>query len=208
MPDRGADAGCDERRERAQPLARRRRARLGRAPHVVVERRHREGDRDVRARRRLGEQLGVADDHRPAGDDREWLPRVAEDLDAGAREPVAALGGLVRIGRGADRDRLTAPRRPRELAAQHLGDVHLDADRGPVAVVGGAVGPLFERPDVTEGAAVHAAHIRVQRPVERHSLHPVQRGPARLFAVLRPPRAQHRTYVRVVAPTDILRRLI
>ena len=41
-----APTSCDE---RAQPLARRGRPGLGRAPDVVVERRHRERDRDVGA---------------------------------------------------------------------------------------------------------------------------------------------------------------
>ena len=40
-----------------------------------------------------------------------------EHLEAGAGQPVAALGRLVRVGRRADRDRLALPRAARELRA-------------------------------------------------------------------------------------------
>ena len=100
---------------------------------------------------------------------------VGEHLEAAARQPVAALGGLVRVGGRADGDRLALPRRPRELAAEHLDDVRLDADRAAVAVVRGAVGSRLEGADVAERAAVDAAHVRVQRPVEGHPLDAVER---------------------------------
>src|SRR4029079_7611762 len=105
---------------------------------------------------------------------------------------------LVGVGRGADRDGLASPRRPRELLAQDLRHVHLDADRAAVAVVEGPVGAQLERADVTERAAVRAAHVGVQRPGEPHALHAVERAPARLLAVLDPrlQAGKHRTYVR------------
>ena len=62
-----------------------------------------------RCPRRLGEQLGVAHDQRAARDDRERIGDVAQHLDAGARQPVAPLGRLVRIGGGADRDPARRP---------------------------------------------------------------------------------------------------
>ncbi len=43
---------------------------------------------------------------------REGVVRLCERLDAGARQAVAALSGLVRVGGGADRDPLALPRRP------------------------------------------------------------------------------------------------
>src|SRR6185437_16680927 len=46
------------------------------------------------------------------------------------------------------------------------------------------VGARLEGADVAEGAAVDAAHVRVQGPVERHPLDPVERAAARLLAVL------------------------
>ena len=90
------------------------------------------------------------------------------------------------------------PRRPRELAPQHLGDVRLDADARAVAVVRRTVGALLERAHITERAAVDAAHVRVERPAEAHPLHPVECGAARLFAILdgHPRGPSYRTYVR------------
>ena len=109
----------------------------------------------------------------------------------------AALGRLVRIGGRADRDRLALPRSPAELAPEHVGDVRLHPDRAPVAVVGGPVGSLLEVADVAEGAAMDAAHVRVQRPLERHAANGVQGGPARFEPVLGAHRAEYRTYVRI-----------
>ena len=54
------------------------------------------------------EHVDVAHDQRPARDDPERRSPRAEHLDARARQPVAALGGLVRVGGGADRDLLAA----------------------------------------------------------------------------------------------------
>ena len=153
-----------------------------------VERRHRERHRHVGALRRLDEHVDVAHDQRAARDQRERVRGLGEHLEAGARQAVAALGRLVRVGRGADRDRLARPRAARELAPQHVGDVDLDADRGAVALVRRAVGAQLEGADVTERAAVRAAHVRVERPAERHALHAVERDLARLLAVLRPHR--------------------
>ena len=102
---------------------------------------------------RLREHVDVADDQRPAGDDAERARRLTQGLDAAARQPVAALGGLVWVGGRPDRDRLVAPRGSGELRAKHLDDVRLDADRPAVAVVVGPVGSKLEGPHVAEGAA-------------------------------------------------------
>ena len=158
---------------------------------------HREGDGDVGAPGRLLQDVDVADDQRPARDDHERRVGAAEHLDAGPRQAVAPLRRLIRVGGGADRDRLARHERRRELACQHLGDVHLDPDRAAVAVVGGPVGAPLERADVTERAAVHAARVGVQRPGERHPLDPVERAPALLLAVFDPHPEQNRTYVRI-----------
>jgi hypothetical protein len=45
------------------------------------------------------------------------------------------------------------------------------------------VGALLERPHVTEGAPVDAAHVGVERPAEGHASDMVQRGLARLFPI-------------------------
>ena len=135
-------------------------------------------------RRRLLEHVDIPPDERAAGDDRGGGAGTRELDDARPGEPVATLGGLVRVGGGADRHLLPRPRAPRELGAENVGDVRLDADRAAVAVVGGPVGPLLESADVTERAAVDAAGVGVQRPGERHPLDAVERGAAGLLAVL------------------------
>ncbi len=132
----------------------------------------------------FGEHVEVAHDQGAAGDEAERVRALGERLEAAAREPEAPLGGLVGVGGGADRDALASPGGARELAAEHLDDVLLHPDRGAVAGVGRPVGAQLERPDVTERAAMDAAHVRVERPVEGHPGDPVQRRLARLDPIL------------------------
>src|SRR5262249_5373201 len=87
---------------------------------------------------------------------------------------------------GADDDLRALPRRACEFSREHCCDVDLDADRRAVALVRRPVGPTLERADVTEGAAVRATHVGVQRPLEHHPPHAVEGAPARLLAVLDP----------------------
>src|SRR5262249_37618962 len=98
----------------------------------------------------------------------------------------AALGRLVRIGGRSDGDVVLLPAAPGELAPEHVGDVDLHANGAAVLVARRAVGPPLEGADVTERAAVRAAHVRVERPLERHALDAVQRRLAGLLAVLDP----------------------
>jgi hypothetical protein len=80
------------------------------------------------------EHVDVADDQRPARDDPERIRRVAEDFDARAREPVAALRRLVRASVAApDHDAVALPHDAREPRRKHRGDVRLDADAEPYA---------------------------------------------------------------------------
>ena len=139
---------------------------------------------DVGTARGLGEHVDVADDHRAAGDDAERVAGRRERLEAAARQAVAALRRLVRIRRGADHDALVRPALPGELAPEHLDDVDLDPDRPPVAVIRRPIRTLLERADVAERAAVGAAHVRVERPRERHAADAVQRRPAGLLPIV------------------------
>src|ERR671931_359337 len=168
--------------QRVDPLAQRLRLRL--APDVLVERRDRERDRDVRPARGLDEHVDVADDHRPARDDAERVVGLGERLEAAPRQLVVALRRLVRVRRRADRHDLVLPGCARQLAPQNLDDVDLDPDRAAVAIVEGPVGPALEGPDVAEGAAVDAPHIGVERPVEHHPLDPVEGALAGLLSIL------------------------
>ena len=62
-------------------------------------------------RRQRREHVEVADDERTAGDDRERRSRRGQLDEARTGQPEPPLGGLVRIGRGAERDLLALPRR-------------------------------------------------------------------------------------------------
>src|SRR5258705_336272 len=86
---------------------------------------------------------------------------------------------------GWPRRRAPPARRPRELDTQHVGDVDLDSDAGAVTVVRWSVGTPLVRAHVAVRAAVHAAHVRIERPLEPHALDAIERRPARLFAILR-----------------------
>ena len=179
-----ADTRVDEPSHDLEPLARRRRTRLGRAPDPVVQRRHRNVDGHLCPLCSLLEHIDIAPHEWPARDDRGRGARPRELDDARPGEAVAPFGRLVRVGRGSDRHLLARPRSAGELGTEDVGNVELDANRAPVAIVRGTIGPLLEGADVTERAAVDAAGVRVQRPGEWHSLDAVQRRAARLLAVL------------------------
>src|SRR4029079_15532727 len=97
---------------------------------------------------------------------------------------VPALGRVVGIGCRAEDDAIALPRPPAELASKDLDDVRLDPNRATIAIVRRAIGPLLEASELAEVAAMGAAHVRVERPAERHAAHAVESGPARLLAVL------------------------
>ena len=181
--DTGGDAGIGEDADRAQALSRWGDTGLEAGGERLIHRRDAHADHDGHPPRRLREHVEVADDEWPARDDAERRACAREDLDAAAGQPVTTLGRLVRIGGGADRDRLAAPGSAMELRAQHLDDVDLHAHACPVALVRGAVGAAFETAHVTECAAMRAAHVRVEAPVEAHPGHPVERRATRLLAI-------------------------
>src|SRR5439155_936076 len=115
----------------------------------------------------------------------ERVARCGQDLETLPREPVITLDGLIGIGGRADRDAFTAPRTARQLLAQHLGHVRLHAHGLAVLLARRPVGPALVAADIAVGAAVRAAHVGVQRPLEGHPLHRVQRAPAGLLAIHR-----------------------
>jgi hypothetical protein len=135
----------------------------------------------TRRARRL-EDIQVAHDERPTGDDAERRPVGGEVPDAGPREAVATLGRLIGVGRGADDDLVAGPGGPAELGGQDLGDVHLDPHRAAVAVVPGAIGPGFERAHVAERAAVSTAHVGIQGPGKGHAPDGIERRPTGFLA--------------------------
>ena len=163
------DAHVGEPRQRLEAAGRRRRARLGHAPHVLVERADRERRAEQAATGRVREDVSIAHDHGRLGEDRERVTGRRERLGDTAREPVAALARLVRVGVRAERDRVTRPLRVGELGAEAFDGVDLDDDAllevlaavEPEVLVGGACEAVRAR--------VAAAAIRVDREPERHA---------------------------------------
>ena len=95
-----------------------------------------------------------------------------------ARQPVVPFDRLIRVGRGAERHQLARPRRPIELARQHLDEVALHQNHRRELVVGihFELDVIAAREAVV--AAVGAAAVGVERPAEGHPLDAVQRGAA------------------------------
>ena len=120
---------------------------------------------------------------RPAGHDREGVhtPQLHEARAGERKRPSAGWYGSVAVPRATSsrchdggRAHVRAPRR-------------CSASRGSsaVAVVRRTVGSLLEVAD-EQNAAVHAAHVGVERPLERHATDLRQRRLARLDSVLDP----------------------
>src|SRR5947199_278530 len=80
--------------------------------------------------------------------------RVREHAETRARQTIAPLRGLIRIGGGADRHELARPRLAQELVAQHVRDVDLHADARAVTVVERPVGAQLVRAHVAVRAAM------------------------------------------------------
>ena len=162
------DAGRRQPRDRLDARARRRRAGLGGAPDLLVERA--DGERSsapARATRRLGQQVEVAQDHRRLGQDRERVAGRRQLADDAARQPVAALGRLVGVGVRAHGDELAAPARARQLGAQPLDGVDLDHDAALEVAARVEAEVLVGRPGEAVGAGVRAAAVGVDRVAER-----------------------------------------
>ena len=153
------------------------------APRVLVHRRHAHVDRAAGGARLLLKHVDVPDDHRSFGHETDRRPAARQRLDGLARQLVVPFDRLIRIGRGADRDLLPCPRRPIQLAPEHVDDVVLDENDRRELVVGVHLELHVIAPGETVMTAVRAAAIRVQRPAERHALDAVQRRPAGDFLI-------------------------
>src|SRR6185295_11166800 len=95
---------------------------------------------------------------------------AGEHLEQRSGDPMVALGRLVGIGRGADRDRLALERGLPQALQESLGRPLLDEDLAlevlPLAEIEEVVGVA----GVAVGAAELAAPVGVDRPGERHAI--------------------------------------
>ena len=166
----GVDAGVDELADGAQPLQRVRGARFERPPRVLVDGRHAHVDRAAGGARQVAEHVAIADDHRSLRDEADRRSSARQRLERAARQPVVPFDRLIRIGRRAEGDVLARPRRPIELAREHLDEVALHENHRRELVVGVHLELHVVAAREAVVAAVRAAAIRIERPVERHAL--------------------------------------
>ena len=172
----GVDAGVAQLPHGAQPLQRVRGAGLERAPGVLVDRRHAHADRAPaasRPARRAGRRRA-----RPSAPSSRGRPACAP------RAALRAIGASACSGlRSADTDRWRCRRRPSSRVQDGLSSSRRRTSTRftftKISDENSSSGPELELRLVAAReavvAAVRAAAIRVQRPVERHPLHRVQR---------------------------------
>jgi hypothetical protein len=110
---------------------------------------------------------------------------VDQDLESAPRELVVALDRLIAVGGRADSHQIAGPRRAPQFAPQHLDDVGLDQDHRRELVVGIHLELLVVLARVAVVAAMGAAAVGVQGPVEGHAVGAVHGRPAHHFLVAR-----------------------
>jgi hypothetical protein len=144
----------------------RRGARLQDAREIAVQRGDGDAGRREAVARQRREQIQVALHAAALGDQREGVARIAHHLDQPARQKQLALHGLVAVGGRADVDRRRAVPRPRQLGAQHLGDVALGDDAGLEVQPRRQAQVAVRGPGVAIDAAVLAAAVGVHGLLE------------------------------------------
>ena len=141
---------------------------LHRAPHVFVERGHREGDGDAAVGRQLGQDVEVAGDERALRDDAHGIAELGEHVQAPAGELKPPLDRLIRIGHTTHREQPGLPRPARQLGPQQLRGARLDEDARLEIEPGRQAEVLVRGPRVAVDAAVLAAAVGIHAAVERH----------------------------------------
>src|SRR6185312_1864457 len=145
---------------------RRRRARLHLARQLGVERRHRQRDLRQLALGHAGEDVDVAQHQRRFGDDADRMAGTLQHFEDAAHHLIFALDRLVRVGVGADGDDLRLVGGRGQFLLQQFRrlrlheQLRLEIEARRQAEIG------VRRPRETVDAAVLAAAIGIDRPVE------------------------------------------
>src|SRR5919106_149017 len=145
-------------------------ARLEPAREIAVQRGDRNGDAGQVLARHRRKQIEIAHHRGRFGDDGQRMPAAREHLEHGSGDPQPALDRLVWVCIGAEGNRLAIVTGPGELALEQARRLELGEQSGLEVEPG-------RQPEIGMGrarAAVLAAAIRVDRPVERN----VRRGVA------------------------------
>ena len=159
--------GVRERLDDLQPPLRRWSARVELAREIAVE----HCDRYVHAhqvpRRHRSEQVEIALDEHALGGDRDRVLAFSEHFDDLARDLPFALDRLVRIGVGAERNRLAAVAGPRKLPAQKERRIRLGEQPRLEVQSRRQIEVRVARPGIAIHAAVFTALVRIDRSLER-----------------------------------------
>ena len=141
-------------------------ARLQNPPQRRIQRRDADEDQQLAALRHLGQQVQVAQDAARLGHDRQRLPRLVQHLQHATGEAQLALDRLVGVGGRAEVDRLRAPAGSAQRDAQALGGIDLGDQTRFEIQPGRQVQVTVSRPCITVDAAMLAAAVGIDRPLE------------------------------------------
>ncbi len=149
---------------------------------IADRERHRHADRHLS--RGVGDQRQIAAQQRALGQNRQRRARLGQRADNPGHQGVTALGALIGVGVGAQRNRLALPRPALHLAAQHVGDVRLDDDLGVEILAAVQVQVLVGGPGEAVPAGMRTAPVPVDGVLKRQHRGArdfVQRGLAEHF---------------------------
>jgi len=168
-----SDSSLNQSLHGPESLFRWRRSGLQLQPQVSIEGGDAEHHRAPGPRREPGQQVDIAYDQSTLGHQADRTAMIGKRLQTGPSQPIAPFDRLIGIGCRPNRHFLPSPSRPTQLLPQDPGDVGLDEDH-PAKVL--TCVEVFERmvsAGVTVMAAVNAALIWIQTPLERHPAHAV-----------------------------------
>ena len=161
------DPRLPERGDGAQPPRGSRRAGFHGPREVAPESGHRDHHPREPVAGHLGDDVEVPQDQRRLRDDAGGVARLAEHLEDLPGDAEVTLDRLIGIGVRAERQRTDPVAGLPEFAAQQVGGLRLGHDLGLEVEAGREPQVLVARPRKTVDAAVLAAPIGVDGPVER-----------------------------------------
>ena len=164
--DRDRHARIPQPRHRFEPPRGRGGARLHAAREAPVERGDRDGDMGEVLARHVRQQVPVAQHQGGLGGDRDRMAAAGQHFQDAAHHAIAPLDGLVGVGVGADGEHPAAVARPRQFLLQQFGRGRLGIEAALEIEPRREPEPGMGRPRIAVDAAVLAAPVGIDRPVE------------------------------------------